>query len=42
VRAFLEDIRTLYDERDPEFLQTLQLVREITKEMEAPPFQDAA
>lgn len=34
LRAVLNDIRTLYEERDPEFLKTLKLVREITEEME--------
>jgi len=40
LRAGLNEVSTLYGERDPEFLNTLQLVREITNQMqeESPPY----
>jgi len=36
LRAGLNEVSTLYRDRDPEFLKTLHQVREITKEMEEP------
>ncbi len=39
LRRGLNDIRTRYGERDPDLLQTIQLVREITKEMQVQPDQ---
>ncbi len=39
LRRGLNDIRTRYGKRDPELLQTIQLVREITKEMQDQPNQ---
>lgn len=42
LRAALNEIRTLYEDRDPELLETIQLVREITREMEAPSLREAA
>jgi hypothetical protein len=41
-RAALNEIRTLNADRDPEFLETLRLVREITQEMEGPSLRMAA
>ena len=38
----LNEVSTLYRDRDPGFLQTLQLVREITKQMEDNPLRHAA
>jgi hypothetical protein len=41
-RGALNEISTLYGDRNPDFLETLRLVQEITQEMEAPPVQTAA
>jgi hypothetical protein len=42
LRTGLNEVSTLYCERDAEFLKTLQQVREITKEMEGPDEQKLA
>jgi hypothetical protein len=42
LRAGLNAVSTLYEQRDPEFLKTLELVKQITREMEALPVPLAA
>ena len=42
LRAGLNAVRTLYDSRDPEFMETLQLVKLITQECESRPQPIAA
>jgi hypothetical protein len=41
-RAGLDAVGTFYEERGPEFLETLQLVQEITKQMEGRSHTQAA
>jgi hypothetical protein len=42
LRGALNEISTLHDKRDPGLLETIQLVREITKEMESQPLRQPA
>lgn len=42
VRAGLSEVGTIYRDRDPELLETLQLVRTLTKEPEGEDYQRTA